>query len=135
MGSSAARGLQKETDSLAKELNDTRKRLNETQGRLQEAYGVCMSPPVQGFGEYRFRRCVLPWTWDELYYGYGNVRISYQQGALGNRAQLGKFETWVCVEGDPCASLSDRYFCYVFDEQAKIFVPWGPNSELKLVCL
>ena len=37
--------------------------------------------------------------------------------------------------GDACAmEFGDAFFCYVYDEGEGIFVPWGTNAELKLLC-
>ena len=37
--------------------------------------------------------------------------------------------------GDRCAAeVSDAFFCYVYDEAGGMFVPWGTNAELKLLC-
>jgi hypothetical protein len=60
---------------------------------------VCPKPPVQHFGEPRFKRCRLPWTWDDLYAGHYNGTITYYQGWLGKLRVTGRFETWVCLKG------------------------------------
>jgi len=97
---------------------------------------VCPKPPVQHFGEPRFKRCRLPWTWDDLYAGHHNGSITYYQGSLGMLRVTGRFETWVCLKGDPCANdLTDTFFCYVYEEQERKFVPWGPNVVLRLLTM
>ena len=47
----------------------------------------------------------------------------------------GRFNTWVCVNQHYCSSSSadDQYFCFVYDEVDKVFVPWDENSRLGLV--
>ena len=38
--------------------------------------------------------------------------------------------------GDPCANdLTDTFFCYVYEEQERKFVPWGPNVVLRLLTM
>ncbi len=45
-----------------------------------------------------------------------------------------KIEVWVCSRPDRCATSEEEDFmCYVFDEQEHVFLPWGRNSELKVV--
>ena len=48
----------------------------------------------------------------------------------------GVFEVCSCIKGDPCATdVNDDYFCYVYDEKAKRFVTWDPNTVVKLVVI
>ncbi|KAJ1468895.1 hypothetical protein T484DRAFT_1919940 [Baffinella frigidus] len=40
---------------------------------------------------------------------------------------------WVCEDRHACANGTSSFFCFVFDEAAGVFVPWGPDSHLRLV--
>ena len=95
---------------------------------------VCPKVPVHHFNEPRFQHCRTPYTWDDLLEGYKEHKITYKTGDLGREAYPGVFEAWVCIYDDPCATdLIDGYFCYVYNEQEAKFVPWGPNSVLRLL--
>jgi hypothetical protein len=43
-----------------------------------------------------------------------------------------KFEVWLCCYDNDCSRPGDP-FCFVFDEEAFAFVPWGYNSELLIL--
>ena len=38
----------------------------------------------------------------------------------------------MCVRDDACALGGDYFFCYVFDEDTNLFVPWDQNFNLNL---
>ena len=40
---------------------------------------------------------------------------------------------WLCEEGHACANGASSYFCFVYDEIDHVFVPWAPNSQLRIV--
>ena len=95
---------------------------------------ACPKVPVHHFNEPQFQRCQTPFTWDNLIEGYKEHTVTYKTGDLGMRAVPGIFESWACVHGDPCATdLIDGFFCYVYHEQEARFVPWGPNTVLRLL--
>jgi len=107
--------------------------LSKPASTLQQAEN-CANTPVQSFGQPEYKRCRLMWSWDDLYAGHANKSISFRMGTVGKWMQPGKFETYVCVEGHPCVTdLSDNHFCFVWSEVDEVFVPWGPNSVLKLL--
>jgi len=72
-------------------------------------------------------------------------------GGLGRMLERGVYEAWICFKSHPCTdSLLDQapttltkgiqlptsasdLMCYVYDEEAKLFQPWGFNSQLRLV--
>ena len=57
-----------------------------------------------------------------------------QKRKLDRRAVPGIVESFICVYGDPCAiDLIDNFFCYVYHEEERKFISWGPNTVLKLV--
>jgi len=51
---------------------------------------------------------------------------------LGKLLIPGEFEVWTCVFDDPCALGGDWYFCYVFKETSKEFVPWDQHFNLNI---
>ena len=70
----------------------------------------------------------------DLLEGYTDHKVTYKTGDLGRVAYPDVFEAWVCIYGDPCATdLIDGYFCYVYHEKEDKFVPWGPNTVLRLL--
>ncbi|KAJ1474184.1 hypothetical protein T484DRAFT_3281557 [Baffinella frigidus] len=77
--------------------------------------------------------CAIGTDWDGLIaraklLGGGGVRT----GGLGNLSEAPRFEVWVCEDRHACANGTSSSFCFVFDEVANVFVPWGPNSQLRL---
>ncbi|KAJ1493734.1 hypothetical protein T484DRAFT_1767800 [Baffinella frigidus] len=78
--------------------------------------------------------CRLDATWEELIErnreGTGNV---CKTASLGDLETSPRFQVWLCEEGHPCANGTSSYFCFVYDEELKIFVPWAPNSILQIV--
>lgn len=72
--------------------------------------------------------------------------VMVKEGGLGRLAYAG-YEVWICVLDNQCvqnhapanppsdinapAGWKD-WMCYVYDENAEIFEPWGFNSELRL---
>jgi hypothetical protein len=78
----------------------------------------------------------MVWTWNELYEGYKNQSITWYHGSLDLRKRTGLFEKYVCVKDDPCSTdLTDSFFCYVWSILEESFLPWGPNTVLKLLVL
>ncbi|KAJ1472131.1 REJ domain-containing protein [Baffinella frigidus] len=54
-------------------------------------------------------------------------------GGLGPLSEMPRFQVWLCEEGHACANGTSAFFCFVFDEEKRVFVPWGPDSQLRLV--
>ncbi|KAJ1489765.1 hypothetical protein T484DRAFT_1779361 [Baffinella frigidus] len=73
--------------------------------------------------------CSLNATWDDV------IRRAWlpPAGGLGPLTEKPRFQVWLCEEGHPCANGTSAFFCFVFDEEERVFVPWGPNSQLRLV--
>ena len=94
----------------------------------------CPQPRIVHFGEPQYAKCILPWEWTHLFHGYKENTINWRQGGLGRLRVKGRFETWVCIKGHPCASdLTDDHFCFVWEQVEKKFIPWGPNTALNLL--
>ncbi|KAJ1472059.1 hypothetical protein T484DRAFT_1841770, partial [Baffinella frigidus] len=72
-------------------------------------------------------------TWAELAArareGIGNA---FKTASLGELRVSPTYQVWLCEEGHACANGTSSYFCFVYDEVLKIFVPWGPNSLLRI---
>jgi len=62
---------------------------------------------------------------------------SVATGGLGQlmytNGTLTPYEVWLCVWDEGCAQGTDDAFCFAFNENEEVFVPWGYNSELGLV--
>jgi len=54
-------------------------------------------------------------------------------GGLGRKMELGKKEVWLCMRGDTCGTWSGSPFCYVYDEQWSVFVPWDYQTNLGIM--
>lgn len=51
--------------------------------------------------------------------------IQFKTGGLGVLKVQDEFLAWVCVKDHQCAdSLSSSWFCFVYNEQSEVFVPW-----------
>mmetsp|Transcript_40636 Transcript_40636/g.95500 ORF Transcript_40636/g.95500 Transcript_40636/m.95500 type:complete len:498 (+) Transcript_40636:66-1559(+) len=88
-----------------------------------------------------FQQCNLGLTWPELAakeelcttLTESECAFVFKSGGLGELMIPGQFEEWVCVLRDKCAGGSgDPYFCYVYDELGKNFIPWNTNAALQL---
>eukprot|EP00960_Hanusia_phi_P021753 644251-Hanusia_phi.AAC.1 len=69
-------------------------------------------------------------TWEEI--NASPKRQNFETGGLGYLMD-DNFECWVCVKDHSCAVPADPYFCFVYDEVNKAFLPWGQNKDLRLV--
>jgi len=87
------------------------------------------------WGNRMYVHCEQPYTWRELIHGYKGRKIDFKSESLGRLIVKGRFNTWACVNQHYCSSSSadDQYFCFVYDEVGKVFVPWDENSRLGLV--
>jgi len=80
-----------------------------------------------------FSSCALDATWEDLSRRRAAGGALWKAGGLGGLMEAPRFQVWVCEEGHTCAEGDNPFFCFVYDEDNKVFVPWGPNAELKLV--
>lgn len=46
-----------------------------------------------------------------------------------------EYEVWVCTLEplDNCVTRPNDAMCFTFNEQHEVFVPWGYNSELRII--
>ncbi|EKX35607.1 hypothetical protein GUITHDRAFT_118209 [Guillardia theta CCMP2712] len=73
----------------------------------------------------------MNYTWNDIIHGQVSMNQTFKSGGLGKLMIRGHFEVWVCSYSDECAKPSNP-FCYFFDEQQKVFSPWGLEEELML---
>ncbi|EKX31595.1 hypothetical protein GUITHDRAFT_122219 [Guillardia theta CCMP2712] len=67
--------------------------------------------------------CSIEASWHEIILGETSQLPAFKSGGLGRLMVRGKYEVWVCSYKDLCAEPLNP-FCYAFDEQMKLFVPW-----------
>jgi len=105
--------------------------------------------------------CTETRSWEELYEATDAGHIVIEEGGLGHLMQISKYEVWMCVFNASCigdvgptippqqdrAALAGAdgvwgtsddglwtdWACFVFDEDAEVFLPWGFNSELRIL--
>ncbi|KAJ1480309.1 hypothetical protein T484DRAFT_2811014 [Baffinella frigidus] len=78
--------------------------------------------------------CALDATWGDLVRGRADgTGATFEAGGLGGLTEDPNFGVWLCQDGHACANGTSSFFCFVYDEVAKRFVAWGPNSQLHLV--
>ena len=98
----------------------------------------CCRPP---WDRPEYRQCALDEGWEALTAKVQQGTIDLKTGGLGTSAvprsdgKGNRFDVWLCVFDGvfdvPCDKDSGS-FCFVYDEVDNTFVPWGPNSELRL---
>ena len=76
--------------------------------------------------------CTCPLTWRDLHKDFTFFESTSRTGGLGKLMVEDKFENWWCTIDHMCAPPGD-YMCFVWGEVERRFIPWGLNSELKLV--
>jgi len=81
----------------------------------------------------QFAHCSLPLSWPQL--SAQRPQAPFGTGGLGRLLQPGVAHVWVCIrdDGAPVSGDCGPGFCFVYHEQEKAFVAWGPNSELQLL--
>ena len=92
-------------------------------------------PRTSDWGRPEYEHCVQPYTWSEIIRGSKDM---VKTGGLGNLVEVNGYETWQCIGDHPCAwefstDPQDSWFCFVYHEPNGVFIPWGPNSLLKLL--
>ena len=92
--------------------------------------GTSSVPPWNQL-QYKFCQPVFD-SWADMRRRADEGSLVIKTGGLGKLMVLGKYESWVCVRDDACALAGDYFFCYVFDEDTNLFVPWDQNFNLNL---
>jgi hypothetical protein len=80
----------------------------------------------------QYMTCTCPLTWRDLHTDFTFFESTSRTGGLGKLMVEDKYENWWCTIDHMCAPAGD-YFCFVWGEVERRFIPWGLNSELKLV--
>merc|ERR1712216_815818 len=84
-----------------------------------------------GWGHSMYSHCEQPHPWEALADGISDkTGFSFLTGGLGKMTEIGSYEVWLCVEDHACG---DPWFCLVYHEESKVFIPWAENSLLGLV--
>ena len=83
------------------------------------------------WGDPKYSRCEQPYSWYELKRGYKERMITFKTGGLGRLLDT-EHEAWLCLPEHPCADVGD-WFCFVYNEVTRIFIPWGTNRELGIL--
>eukprot|EP00960_Hanusia_phi_P004617 134344-Hanusia_phi.AAC.2 len=71
------------------------------------------------FTSSQYLHCQMRHDWEQIV----NDMDTFLTGGLGHEMAGGVFEVWVCSYEDAC-SLPGDAFCYIFDEEKELFVPW-----------
>lgn len=92
---------------------------------------------VQRWGSAAVAGCSAGLTWEQVLYQETLSPPTAWTGGLG-RLMTDAVEVWVCVTDHPCGAAggapgASNVFCFVFDELAATFIPWGSNQCLGLV--
>ena len=80
----------------------------------------------------QYMTCTCPLTWRDLHKDFTFFEYTSRTGGLGKLMVEDKYENWWCTTDHMCAPPGD-YMCFVWGEVERRFIPWGLNSELKLV--
>jgi hypothetical protein len=80
----------------------------------------------------QYMTCTCPLTWRDLHRNHTFFEAISRTGGLGKLMVEDKYENWWCTAEHMCAPPGD-FMCYVWGEVERRFIPWGLNSELKLV--
>jgi hypothetical protein len=80
----------------------------------------------------QYLTCTCPLTWRDLHKDFTFFESTSRTGGLGKLMVEDKYENWMCTIDHMCAPAGD-YMCFVWGEVERRFIPWGLNSELKLV--
>ncbi len=80
----------------------------------------------------QYMTCTCPLTWRDLHKDFTLFESTSRTGGLGKLMVEDKYENWWCTTDHMCAPPGD-YMCFVWGEVERRFIPWGLNSELKLV--
>jgi len=77
--------------------------------------------------------CKLDCSWRNISFKKpSHCDLELKTGGLGKLLNS-TYMVWACVQGDSCAGGSENHFCYVYNEDTRLFVPWGKESDLQLL--
>jgi hypothetical protein len=73
-------------------------------------------------------QCVFDKSWEYI----KSHKVMFKTGGLGKKMRLG-WKVWVCSLSHPCGDDKNDLVCFTYSEFHHVFVPWGLNSELRVV--
>ncbi|EKX37523.1 hypothetical protein GUITHDRAFT_116332 [Guillardia theta CCMP2712] len=94
---------------------------------------TCIPDPVYPLRNH-YSNCTMTHSWKELVEILAHQKqVRFMTGGLGQLMIPNSIEVWVCQKNHTCTMGKDGdFFCFTFDENRKIFYPWGLMSDLKL---
>jgi hypothetical protein len=100
------------------------------------AYGTAPKFLEINVARFAYQECTERRSWESIITYYRNHREYLSTGDLGALAD-DTFNTWVCFRQHPCVAklggLSpDDAMCYVYNEKAGTWYPWGLRNEIEL---
>ena len=72
--------------------------------------------------------CEFAHTWDDV----AENKHLYRTGGLGKKMS-GAWQVWVCQGAHPCSDNKKDTVCFTYSEVHRVFVPWGYNSDLRIL--
>ena len=91
------------------------------------------SSDVPRWNQTQYKRCQPVFaSWQEMRHQIKAGSVKVKIGGLGKLIIPSEYESWMCVHDDACSLGGDWYFCYVFEESIKKFVPWDQHFNLEL---
>jgi len=90
------------------------------------AAALCV--PERLFPAPEVEHCVFDKTWLDVAEQPG----LFVAGGLGKKL-MDEWKVWMCAADVPCSAREGDRVCFTFSERHQVFVPWGYNSELKIV--
>ena len=96
--------------------------------RLLSVVGAALCVPEHLFPAPEVEHCVFDKTWLDI----AEQRDLFATGGLGKKL-MAEWKVWMCGADVPCSVREGDLVCFTFSERHQVFVPWGYNSELKIV--
>ena len=88
-------------------------------------HALCV--PEHLFPAPEVEHCVFDKTWLDI----TEQKDLFAMGGLGKKL-MAEWKVWMCAADVPCAVRGDLV-CFTFSERHRVFVPWGYNSQLKIM--
>eukprot|EP00960_Hanusia_phi_P040099 754248-Hanusia_phi.AAC.2 len=78
--------------------------------------------------------CQMQHAWKDIISSLAANLGTFKMGGLGQLMVRRELEVWVCSYADACALPGDA-FCYIYDEQKKLFIPWCVGAGKRKSCV
>eukprot|EP00960_Hanusia_phi_P067235 766579-Hanusia_phi.AAC.2 len=75
-----------------------------------------------------YLHCQMQHAWKVIVPSLAANVGTFKMGGLGRLMVRRELEVWVCSYDDACAKSGDA-FCYIYDEQKKLFIPWFVGAD------